>query len=405
MLARNSGDIDVSDVLSWAISETYIDMQRSMPLWTAQGVRFVHQSTIWNEARTDGEMQMSKDQAERFLEDDAQTLEDRYRPRSGTDIVDSIGLSRENANLSMILERCHEFDSLKSNSGKLQEEQERELSPEIEQERQVQRPAPVQPAKHHIHPDLIKFVSTGMLIKGSSAYKPAFETLRSTSAAAHLNVSQFGDGLLVTTDFASTVQVFGTSYISDVNQRPVQWVLTKVGRSSGSNSAVEHMMIISPHEAQELQAKTKTSELVAMHLYTPRPNLGFRALDGLDLYTVPAQLGKRSLPRQLILQLNLFAGQLFLGSFGEYIEMCKFLGLAWDKTEEGSVVAPDGFILQESRDQKAGRSRFSKSPVKFLQVLMTKIRRNCEGIEKTHVGTVLDGRLLRASDFPEPEGR
>lgn len=403
MLACNSGNIDVSDVLSWAVSETYIDMRRSMPLWAAQGVRFVHQRTIWNQARTNGEMQMSKDQAEGFLEDDAQTLDDRYRPCFDTEIVASVGPSSENAHISMIVERCREFDGLKSNSAKLQEEQERELSPEIEQERQVQRPAPTQPAKHHVHPDLVKFVSTGVLIKGSSAYKPAFETLRSTSAAAYLNVSEFGDDLLVTADFASTVQAYGASYISDAYQRPVQWILTKVTRSYCSNSAVEHMMIISPHEAQELQAQIKTSKLVAMHLYAPRPNLGFCALDGLDLYTVPAQLGTQSPPRQLILQLNMFAGQLFLGSFVEYVEMCEFLGLAWDKTEEGSLVAPDGFILQESRLKKGGRSRFSNSPVKFLQVLMTKIRRNCEGIEKTHMGAVLDGRLLRASDFPVSE--
>ena len=86
------------------------------------------------------------------------------------------------------MERCREFNSLKFNSAKLQEEQERELSPEIEQERQVRKPAPAQPAAHHIHPDLVTFVSTGMLINGFQAYKPAFETLRNTSAATHLDV-------------------------------------------------------------------------------------------------------------------------------------------------------------------------------------------------------------------------
>jgi hypothetical protein len=38
--------IDVSDVLSWAISETCIDVRRSIPLWAAQGKRFEHQSTL-----------------------------------------------------------------------------------------------------------------------------------------------------------------------------------------------------------------------------------------------------------------------------------------------------------------------------------------------------------------------
>lgn len=150
------------------------------------------------------------------------------------------------------MKRRREFDSLKFNSAKLQEEQERELFPDIEQERQVQKPAPAQPAEHHIHPDLITFVSTDILINGSQAYKPAFETLRNTSAAAHLDGSQFPHGLLVTADFASTVQVFDASYISDVCQRPVQWILTNTGDSTSSNNTVKHLMIMSPYEAQGL---------------------------------------------------------------------------------------------------------------------------------------------------------
>jgi hypothetical protein len=46
---------------------------------------------------------------------------------------------------------------------------------------------------------------------------------------------------------------------------------------------------------------------------------------------------------------------------------------------------------------------FSDSPVKFLKVLMIKIRRNCESIDKTYMGRILDGRLLRPSEFREPE--
>src|SRR5436190_11089075 len=38
--------IDVSDALSWAISETYIDIRRNLPLWAVQGIRFQHQSAV-----------------------------------------------------------------------------------------------------------------------------------------------------------------------------------------------------------------------------------------------------------------------------------------------------------------------------------------------------------------------
>lgn len=38
----DNASIDVLDVLSWAISETCVDVSRSMPLWAAQGKRFEH---------------------------------------------------------------------------------------------------------------------------------------------------------------------------------------------------------------------------------------------------------------------------------------------------------------------------------------------------------------------------
>src|SRR5438045_1777971 len=79
--------IDVSDVLSWAISETYIDIRRNIPLWAVQGIRFQHQSAIWNEARTSGRIDMSEAHAKRFLENESQSLENRYRPRSPADLA------------------------------------------------------------------------------------------------------------------------------------------------------------------------------------------------------------------------------------------------------------------------------------------------------------------------------
>jgi hypothetical protein len=92
-----------------------------------------------------------------------------------------------------------------------------------------------------------------------------------------------------------------------------------------------------------------------------------------------------------------------LSSFTEYVDLCKFLGLAWSKTEQGYVVAPDGFIMRGRKKREGRTSTFKDSPVQFLKVLMTKIRRNCEGIDKTHLGAILDGRLLLPSDFGEPE--
>lgn len=388
ILARSSKSssegIEVSDVLDWAISETYIEIRRSMPLWRAQGMRFVRQSEIWAEARNENNIRMAASQASKFLEKEAQSLDDRYRPRSSTDVVFSDTPSR-NTSINLINERCRQFTGLDFTSATLQEEQERELSPEIEQERQVQRAAPAEPAKHSLHPDLVAFVATGILIGGSNAYKPAFQALHDTSAAAHLDVSQFPRDLYVTADFARTVKVSGNSYISDDFQRPVQWILTSRGNGSRSNN-VTHMMVISPYEAQELLKHIKNSKNVTMHLYAPRQNQGFSALDHLALYSVPARLEALIIPRDFVVQLNVFAGQLYLDSFEGYVELCNFLDFGRDM----------------NGNKKAGCT-FSDSPVKFFKVLMTKIRRNCEGVDKTHMGKILDGRLFLRSDFEKSE--
>jgi hypothetical protein len=153
------------------------------------------------------------------------------------------------------------------------------------------------------------------------------------------------------------------------------------------------MVIISPFEAQELLPYIREFQMITMHLYAPRHNLAFPSLDELNLFTEGKPF-TTSLPRHLIVQLNLFAGQLYVSSFKEYTEVCDFLGLSWKPTEEGSSVRADGFIVPAS-----GQKGFKDSPVKFFEVLMTKIRRNCEGIERTHMGKILHGALLEEVDF------
>lgn len=53
-----------------------------------------------------------------------------------------------------IRSHCEWFDSTKFIAAALQEEQERELSPEIEAERQVEKPRPAKPMRHIIYKDV-----------------------------------------------------------------------------------------------------------------------------------------------------------------------------------------------------------------------------------------------------------
>ncbi|KAK5107672.1 hypothetical protein LTR62_000907 [Meristemomyces frigidus] len=160
-------DINVSNILQWAISETFADVRRGMPLWAIQGQRFIYHRNLWDQVRTEGVTEMSN-------------LHSR---------------------------KCAQFTNLNFRTSALQEEQERELSPEIEQERQVQRPAPAEPLTPTLHRDVVSFWETGILKRTSKAFRPAFETLRYIKAAVDFDVTQLirDGGLLVTADFSKTV--------------------------------------------------------------------------------------------------------------------------------------------------------------------------------------------------------
>ncbi|KAF2217449.1 hypothetical protein CERZMDRAFT_92099 [Cercospora zeae-maydis SCOH1-5] len=389
--------ITTSDVLLWTISETHKEISRCMPLWQVQGERFCHQESVWLEHQQNGAM--TKNLAERFLENEAQTIEKRYRPRQVQSQPTHLGDSSD-ARLRLIAQRCEEHDDLNLNASVLQEEQERELSPEIEQQRQVQRPASAEPAKHSIHRDVVAFAKQGLYSSTSPAYMPAFQALHDTSAAHGFPPAQLkkDSKLLVSADFVQTVQRSGPhSYVSDSYQRSVNWLLST---KTPQGDTIDRMLIISPYEANELYPSMSTSK-ATLHLYKPRGNPGYAPLDRLDFHTVPIQ-SRPSVPRSLAIQLNLFAGQLYFSSYEDYLETCKFLGLSTRTVSEDMVgwqQDATGFILQDDQGRRGGESGLENSPVNFMKVLMSKIRKNGESIVKTQMGELLEGKLFQHSDF------
>ena len=386
--------IDVTDVLCWSIDETWQDLRRSMPLWAVQGQRFEKHRNILHGSGT------TVEQATQFLEDEAQGLETRYRPRTG----DKTSAQFEkwdttNDNMAQIMSRCHDFNALGFGSAALSEEQERELAPEIEEERQIERPARMVAEQHILHADLQHLVQTGKLAANSKAFEPAFQALRSTSAAKLINLTgspTFPPDLLVTADFMRTVVppkgLFRASFISDSYQRPVQFVLSVPDPQYPGS--IRNLVIISPFEANNLMQKVRETEKVTLHLFSARSNAIFPSLDALTLYNVGCAFTPGSISRSLVVQLNLFAGSLYLRSLNEYNELCDFLGLLRSKTQHGQHVSPDGFI-----EPPTGSWGLTASPVPFLRALLMKIRREGEGVEKTHLGKVLSGARLAEEDF------
>ncbi|RDW69108.1 uncharacterized protein DSM5745_08868 [Aspergillus mulundensis] len=394
--------IEVSDVLRWAVSETWVEMQRNIPLWAVQGERFERQCILWRKARGGA---IPENHAKLFLEPESQSLEQRYRPRADKNAAPFLvsASNKNNRNIQLILERIRQFANVNFNATQLQEEQERQLAPELEQQRQVQRPPGAKARDHSLHPDLRQFVATGQLNRRSQAFTSAFQSLAMTTAKKHLDISEFPRDLLVTRDFERTILPFnGTTTVFDDYQRPVQWVLISWAYSEEGEPAVWKMLIISPYEANELHSDIRKSTSVTMHIYAPRQNRSFSPLDNLSLYTTPAMILPK-IPVLLRIQLNLFAGQLYISSYQEYREICDFLGVAYYTAPEGLTVLSDGFIL-EANDGRALPGEFQNSPLKFLKVLMSTIRKDGQEIDKTHLGKLLDGKLLFEADFDEGAG-
>ncbi|KAK6866259.1 hypothetical protein PG995_002787 [Apiospora arundinis] len=408
MNAQQAGDtldITVSGILTWAISETMSDATRSVPLWLNQAVRFGNHSKLWQEYRH-GTINDPTDWAKCFLEDEAQSLEQRYRPGiapvnpldTHSDIDQSFRREVE--------DHCGLFGLINFEAAGLHEEQERELSPEAEEERQVERPPAVKPLDHKIHENIRRFIERGSFGEGDGGIRSAFTILDTTSAAKHLEVGEFPrHGLWVTDDFANTVELdYSAGDQSDFFQRSVSWVLT-------STRHPERLVIVSPYEVQQLLPSIKASAHVTLRLYAPRMNMNQQPLDHLTLYTVPErEVAMTALPSETPSSLlNLFGGQLYLQSFHEYTQLCDLLGLLWEETVngDGSIIEADGFILTPRRSEETAgsdstpvnKTQFTRSPTKFLQIFMTNVRRNNESIEKTHVGKLLSGRLLNRDDF------
>jgi hypothetical protein len=301
--------------------------------------------------------------------------------------------------LQDIEDRCAKFGVTDLIDATLQEEQERELMVELEEERlttPVERVKPYEPA---VHPAVRAFVQTGRIDSISSGFRPAFETLSSTSVAAFFDPKQwaFPNELLVTEDFARTVSPMheGVDFVADHYQRPVQWVVTSY-RQQARHSILEHMVIFSPWEVGQLLADFTTFSAVNLHLYAPRTSPSHEPLDDLRLYAVPRLPSSWEIPARRTLQLNLFAGSLYLRDYDNYEFLCRFLGLSYRVNEGGNNGRGPG--ARSTRWQRQ-QGPFTNNPLAFLKAMIMTIRRDGRDISGTHIGDILAQKILQEKDF------
>ncbi|KAI9818941.1 MAG: hypothetical protein M1832_004109 [Thelocarpon impressellum] len=393
-------DLDVFSVLRWAIATTCRHTKESISLWALQGMRYQRHHALWSPFRNNPDRPMTGEDAKGFLEGEAQSLEDRYDLEGDGMAKLHIGVEGNGAlplrheQVEAIRAKCEQFQLTSISHAKLQEEQERELSPEIEYERQVQRPPALEALRHKVRPDLVRLAQTGRLHPDSQAVQPAFQLLHNTSAALHLEDGAWPGDLRTTVDFARTVWAPANENL-DSYLRPVHWIL------SWTQDERTECLIISPSEANNLLPSIRRGQLVTLHVYSARVSMSAPSLEHLAFCAVPAVAPHWRIPPS-VQPLNLFAGQLYVHNYDDYVSMCRSLGLCFHPPPGHVRVAMDGFVDPADRpDFDAGMAqtcRFQQSPVEVLRMLML-MRRKGHGIDRSHMGRMLRGDMLALDDI------
>jgi len=249
-----------------------------VPLWATQGFRHLHQGAIWQRAEEAGAFTV--EHIEEYLEPEAISIEKRYR--AGPTITPNDGESVSTTaimfdmDIEAKVEEKNDLRSLQvvaikkkliaftrsahiSASSNLQEEQERELAPEIEGEHHLYWPPRRKALSHSLHRGLLQFFRTGEILAKSPAFPGSYSALSKTSAVPLFapGLSCFPGDLPVTADFTRTVQETGPNYCSDNYQRGVQWILT-----SAHYCELTRMVVVSQWEASQPKTYTEARSQV-----------------------------------------------------------------------------------------------------------------------------------------------
>ncbi len=383
-------------VLKWTIKETFDQLHTYTPLWAHQGCSFDDRNRAWERYKEESTF------AEEFIgilkEKESYSLEELYG------VNERVATSNQESQLKTWIQgRCKEFGAGSTHDAKMREEQEREVSQEKEEQRQIERPPPAVPSRHTLHEDVRTLVSTGSIPSNVTGITSACECLSQTtlkSFVERLGTTAFRH-ILVTKDFARTIQrtIGDRSSTNDLDDflRPVQWVLSSRERPQ--------LVLLSPFEANALVDQIRKSPFVTLHVYSPRTSRNMRSFEDLQSFMLPHRDPAPVIPPNIINELNLFAGQLYFASRLAYEEACEMLALYLKDVPDNVNLPPGaidatGFVRSPNARAVLGiqRAQFDDNPVAFLRKL-TELRRKGQGFLPTHLGQVLHAREVPDEEF------
>ena len=295
-------------------------------------------------------------------------------------------------------QHCVNLGALKLPEAQMEEEHGREVNREIECEREAQQPPTVTPAVHFIHPEVVSFVETGVIppFHAGSALHPVFTALEQSSVATS-EARIWSPFVMATTDFCKTIG--SASGQGRVNQslRPVQWVL------SGKMDLHQVLAILSPFKADWLMPYIRVSKYVHLHVYTHRISKYMRPADDLMFYSILAVPDSWTPPQDLIDQLNVFAGQLYLRDHESYLRLRRFLGICEKDLPKSAATAIRRNLITPGVLKEIGNTS-KDSPLPSVMMLLA-IRRRGLPFSATHMGKILQGQVLTEEDFKVQYGR
>ena len=351
----------VPQIIEWAIQETLLDIERYIPQWSQNGVDHSQRQKAYSDYRASADVGTLRDA---WRQRESKTLEELYgwEPTAFND------LNHSAFRLAPVRDRLISFGMSSLSHPGFGEEQEREVSQELVQEREVERPPRVFPATPSVHRVVRKLVQTGICDTNSPQFVPATNIL-------NCRQRMWPSGLYMTKDFTlTTISVSSLSSLDFLNL--VHWIV-----SAKSNSGQPVWVIFSPYEVNELLPAIRDS-FVTLHIFNPRVTRWMPSLLELSFYTISGvkELFPTKPSSDIQGQLILISGQVYLDSMKMYDKVEELLGIRKVGDGGSSHIECDVVVLDSVKD-------------------LVGSRRKGMGYRDTHLGKILQLRPLSNVDF------
>jgi hypothetical protein len=389
-----SDKVDVLDVLRWTMLETCKDLEHHASHWAQQGLEYMRRADAQIQYEATGDVSSLKSG---WQTPESRSLKEMYAVHPPTAMHRHSGFTQQAFKNPSLYQRLISLGIEKLDDATMDEEQEREVIHEIEVQKRVERPPKAEPATHALRQDVSSTIRTGTIPPGSNVIFPLSHLFHTLGGEA---LAGWTPKLYASADFLRTVECLEAGRLSEY-MRPINWVV------KAPNGV---LIVLSPHEVNKLLPVIRRSDTISLHIYAPRVTQSMRSFSSLDFYSIPSRpnLPQQFIPSTTQLQLNLFAGQLYLSSYQEYTTLCAVLGLFILPTDQDELaeiqIESDGFVKPEHREALAeyypgyAICKFTSSPIPMLKKLIGQRRKGMKYLG-THLGQILHARSLTKDDF------